>query len=137
MKKLIEIPNTALGVSVLDYFVPESISGARLISLAARFLNTAPINLDLVVQIRDKNNTVKGAYPAINIGGVHLAVSQLTWGGTGAYYVAQDVGGLDYYQIPMQALDLEGGDKFSFLGVADISSQWVNVALWVDVVLES
>ena len=132
MIKLVGVPNSVVGSGIVQYQLPESVKAATLLSAYMELNSVAVGSLDLSLSVSDKNFVAKTIAAIPNVGAGHAAISACMWGGTGAYYLAAQTIA-DYHHVPMQKLELEGGDRLTFIGIVDAAGFIANVAIWLDI----
>ena len=132
MIKLVQIPDVLGATPLPVYSVPESLDSVILKSVSSNFMSIAVGDLDIALILQDKDFNLKGLYALPNIGAGHQGSSEITWGNTGAYYLAVHAG-VDRHHVPMQSIVLQGGDIISWIGNSDPTGGWLGLNLWVEV----
>ena len=131
MLRLIQVPDVLGATPLPVYVVPESLVSAKLTSVSASFSSLAIGDLDIRMVVEDAMANVKGGYALPNVGAGHQASNTITWGGTGEYYLAV-FAGEDVHHVPMQQIEIKGGDVIRWLGNSDPTGGWQGINLWVD-----
>lgn len=132
MLKLVQMPDIE-GPSVI-YTVPESLSRAVVMLVTAKFIsNYVAGNFAVRMVVLDTNGDIKGIYPAQDVGAGRTINNSLTWGGTGSPFSSVD-GINSYTAVPMQGLELKGGDEIFLVGnVLNPGDGWTLINIWLDV----
>lgn len=130
MIKEVGIPDTKVGIGQFTYQIPESLDGAKLITVTAVVNSIAIPVRNIWLAIQGKSGNIKSYHPSINAA-APVQFSNCTWGGTGTCYTVT-LAGNDYLCIPMQKIDIDGGDILTFNADVGAGGNWTAVTLWMD-----
>ena len=131
MYKQIPLPPVLDGTGAVQYAFPESIGEAKLKSISATFTSTAVGSLDIFMAVSTAQGDIKTMAAVPNTVAAHAAVSYLSWGSTGAYYLATHGAG-DIHHIPLQDVEIEGGDILTMTGICAATEGWQNMVIWIE-----
>jgi len=131
MLKLISPASVPDGSGSFTYQFPESIGRATLKAVYAVLVTTVvgdhDISLTIVSSGSDNKAVIGVPNPAV-VDGVEI----LTFGVAGAYYLAASAAG-NVHGIPMNAIEIVGGDLLIMAGLVNAGEGFSDIAIWVDI----